>query len=447
MRLFCTAFLLVLALGCSTTNGLRRADFTTPITSPDVLVYGHLDRQHSSDYFGVFEFVFKNRTERWLKLENVRVSFKDDSASKYINVADKEQLVQWLKVIPFQKRLTRGSLEESILSIGTGLTGLAGLLAPAADALGLEPDEASGSTYPDNHLYADQLVVPPGLITEKWILFVSRKHGYIPYVTELFLDFESDGTQYETRLHFREPHKGAVAFDWKAEDPNRWRLSAGAYLVMNRVDADQTLGDTELPLDFKFDFPLDNPEFGFHLEAHNSRFGALFDIVNIDVTDKLRVPPELEPNAESFFDFDISALELLGFYRYNQPNWSFDFLGGLRYNTLKFEPKFSETENPTLTKKIKESWFDPVVGGRLTLNVTPRFSLTARGDLGGFGIGSDIALNSQAGLGYRLTRRTHIFARFHQLSTRYDTGKKNQTGFFLYDGSELRILLGTDIHF
>ena len=51
-----------------------------------------------------------------------------------------------------------------------------------------------------------------------------------------------------------------------------------------------------------------------------------------------------------------------------------------------------------------DSWTDPVIGLRGRYNLNKAFYLTAETDIGGFGIGSDIAVQAYAALGCQLTR-------------------------------------------
>jgi hypothetical protein len=93
-----------------------------------------------------------------------------------------------------------------------------------------------------------------------------------------------------------------------------------------------------------------------------------------------------------------------------------------------------------LAKKISESvedalptyaagdqwWIDPIVGLRGQINLTRWLFLAAQGDVGGFGVGSQITWNTQATIGFNFTR--NIFA---ELGYRYmyvDYNKNN----FLY---------------
>jgi hypothetical protein len=51
-----------------------------------------------------------------------------------------------------------------------------------------------------------------------------------------------------------------------------------------------------------------------------------------------------------------------------------------------------------------DSWTDPVIGLRGRFNLNKAFYLTAESDVGGFGIGSDIAVQAYAALGCQFTR-------------------------------------------
>jgi hypothetical protein len=64
----------------------------------------------------------------------------------------------------------------------------------------------------------------------------------------------------------------------------------------------------------------------------------------------------------------------------------------------------------TLTGELNRSfsfyddWFDPVIGLRGRFNLNRAFYLTAESDVGGFGLGSDIAVQAYAALGCQITR-------------------------------------------
>jgi hypothetical protein len=60
------------------------------------------------------------------------------------------------------------------------------------------------------------------------------------------------------------------------------------------------------------------------------------------------------------------------------------------------------------TLSFYDDWFDPAIGLRGRLNLSKAFYLTAETDIGGFGIGSDVAWEGYAAVGCDITR--NIFA-------------------------------------
>ncbi len=75
-----------------------------------------------------------------------------------------------------------------------------------------------------------------------------------------------------------------------------------------------------------------------------------------------------------------------------------------------------------------DNWFDPLIGLRARLNLSKAFYLTAETDVGGFGIGSDIAWQGYAGVGCQLTRRIYSEVGYRAL---YDDFR-DESSSFLY---------------
>lgn len=131
---------------------------------------------------------------------------------------------------------------------------------------------------------------------------------------------------------------------------------------------------------------------------------------------------------------------------------TFDLLGGIRYWYLKTEldvfippvevPGFtirSSVEFPRVGRTIQASditvpsrilfgglnqtftetlkWFDFIVGARVHADLTPRFSVTVLGDVGGFGIGSSSSFtwNTIALLGWETSDHWTLLAGYKAL--------------------------------
>ena len=71
-----------------------------------------------------------------------------------------------------------------------------------------------------------------------------------------------------------------------------------------------------------------------------------------------------------------------------------------------------------------DNWVDPVIGLRGRLNLSKAFYLTAESDVGGFGLGSDIAVQEYAALGCQVTRNI-----FSEIGYRYFYDDYRDTDF------------------
>ena len=76
-----------------------------------------------------------------------------------------------------------------------------------------------------------------------------------------------------------------------------------------------------------------------------------------------------------------------------------------------------------------DSWTDPVIGLRGRLNLSKAFYFTAESDVGGFGIGSDIAVQAYAALGCQITRIIHAEVGYRYL---YEDFRDQSANDFLY---------------
>lgn len=98
--------------------------------------------------------------------------------------------------------------------------------------------------------------------------------------------------------------------------------------------------------------------------------------------------------------FDQWAAELLGGYQVKK---RIALLGGVRYNSLSANLQFKGPLG--LNPRGAQVWWDPFFGGEGTVPLTKKLNFSARLDIGGFGVGSRIALNSEPLLNYQFNQR------------------------------------------
>lgn len=92
---------------------------------------------------------------------------------------------------------------------------------------------------------------------------------------------------------------------------------------------------------------------------------------------------------------------------------------GCRGNTIELE-----VEGPFGLPGISQSktWLDPVVGARITWDLRNRWAFIVDGDVGGFGVASDLTWRVRASVGYRFSKLFALEAGWILIDTDYTDG-------------------------
>ena len=203
--------------GCAGRSGFTEVKFEDE-KYQDIKIFGSLDRDFAAKNFGGFRLVFENTRDQWSTINNIRLSFADDSASKYIKVLEPKALRLWGRAILQQQRINEsdfGQLQSALVKAGASITGFD----LTDEEIAYIADSEEPKKYPENHLYAKEFILPPNFSAEKWILFESSNHKNIPYITNLQLNFDLNDQQRRGDLQFRSPSSHYKSFIWF--DPNR----------------------------------------------------------------------------------------------------------------------------------------------------------------------------------------------------------------------------------
>jgi hypothetical protein len=96
-----------------------------------------------------------------------------------------------------------------------------------------------------------------------------------------------------------------------------------------------------------------------------------------------------------------------------------DALAGFRF--WHFGQSLSFTTN-SLNFSSSQNWIDPVVGGRITGNLSPKVAVIIAGDAGGWGAGSQLDYQIAGILGYRIKPALTLQAGYRYLSVDWRNG-------------------------
>ncbi len=164
--------------------------------------------------------------------------------------------------------------------------------------------------------------------------------------------------------------------------------------------------------------------FMLHFEGRKDRWGFFFDGLYMSLSGDAKVDLGRIP---LFSGFDVGGrfrqtlIKFGGFYRFPQDGWAFDLLAGAQYLDIKIDLGVGPFSDLRREKQV----LDPIVGARILCDLTENWSASVKGDVGGFGIGVDLAWEVTALLGYRLSESATLRVGYRAQSMQHERGSRD----------------------
>jgi len=196
-----------------------------------------------------------------------------------------------------------------------------------------------------------------------------------------------------------------------------------------------TGGDESPPIDSDYNFfALDNLDgvASATFTARKNQWGFLFDFLYVAYEDTFleASPLQTTPRLEG------TIIEFAGAYAPTSID-NLEFITGLRQQDITVSlASLNQKPEQTVT------WIDPFVGVIYARPLKGNFHMALRGDLGGFGIESDMAVNAEAMFRYQMGNTFSIKFGYRYLKVKFDDDAD-----FLYDISLDGFQLGLGIRF
>ena len=232
--------------------------------------------------------------------------------------------------------------------------------------------------------------------------------------------------------------------------PSQWRLSFTPYGWLTWLDGEQTVKGRSVTVDVDPIQVLDHlervPFFGYG-EARNGPIALYSDIfyanlgLSADGVRSRSVAPGINGtlSAAGGLDFEEAVVEVGGAYEVMKldRHTAIDILAGARYwhqdmsinltlaGTLD-AGDLSISGNRAIARSGSVDWVDPLVGGRIRYNLAPGQDFILRGDVGGFGVGSQFSWNALAAYSFVFSKRDGVtysgLLGYRALSADYEQG-------------------------
>ena len=217
--------------GCETVDKSNYAESVTKVAGEDegktktgLVISGDEADSISTEYFGTVEFVFRNTTDEWIRVKNLKISFGDENIDKNVLVPVGQDLYEWQKA--FTKQLAIDYRNKSrFLATAAFISGAvtaatsdskeanraAAVFGTAVAAMAINDinsaakmENMAATAYPEDHLLGGNFAVPPGLFANKFIVLNSRKNSEIGYLSKIIIEYETEsGIKDKVVLQFR----------------------------------------------------------------------------------------------------------------------------------------------------------------------------------------------------------------------------------------------------
>jgi len=218
---------------------------------------------------------------------------------------------------------------------------------------------------------------------------------------------------------------------------SEWETLVSFYFWSSNVNGTGTVGDTEIPIDVELDELLQDYFSGsLRIESRKDKTTLGFDFTYFNVGNTR----EIDATTDAVLDLLTLKFEVFGSYRLGGVRSAFEPMVGFRYVNLQFEGRLRDSGVITERAFRDTDRLDPFVGARYIANWTDRIVFIARGDVGGFGIGSDLVWQVAAGFAYRMTPGILFGFQYRWMDTDYETSSGEN--FFKFDIQQQGLLFG-----
>ena len=177
---------------------------------------------------------------------------------------------------------------------------------------------------------------------------------------------------------------------------------------------------------------FDNLRMGamLYLEAQNDRWTFSSDVLFMELGSDISTDGILTDG-----DVDVSQVgwELAAMRRLT-PNFELGL--GLTYNQIDVDVELTiDLPGPIgpneVSGGLEEDWIDPTIVARFTYPISDKWFLQARGNIGGFGVGSDLMWQVMADVGYRPSEKWFFSFGYRIIDIDFEDG--SGTDRFVYD--------------
>jgi hypothetical protein len=194
-----------------------------------------------------------------------------------------------------------------------------------------------------------------------------------------------------------------------------WRTSFVLYGQFFAIDGTASVGDLSIDADLSFD------ELADHLDASGAvAMRSETDVLALNLDAEYSAltahPVDSVTQTAGEIETGSTTVALNAARRFSE---RFEVYAGVRYVALDL--RVSAVRGSSKVSGDRDvDWVDPLVGARVELPLGERWTLTGSADVGGFGVGSELALNLLATLEWHIKPTFDVLFGYRALDIDYD---------------------------
>jgi opacity protein-like surface antigen len=205
-----------------------------------------------------------------------------------------------------------------------------------------------------------------------------------------------------------------------APEESPWHFRVAPYGWVTAIEGDVGIGQLSAPVDISMSDTLDTLDMAYMgiIEAGYGKWSFGVDVIY----------------AKTSQDIDGAGF-LFKSFRYEQKQWiitpvisyrvietdryHMDFFTGARITILEAELTGRFARGGEIVGSRDKDWIDPIVGIRGQAELTDKLFFRYNGDIGGFGVNSDLIWQAFVGLGYHCTENVSVALGYRGLGIDY----------------------------
>lgn len=225
-----------------------------------------------------------------------------------------------------------------------------------------------------------------------------------------------------------------------------WQHTVVLYGMGAAIDGDAQIGELTVPVDLSISDVFDSLEFGAMgaYRADNGTWSFTVDATFMGLGGSSKTERGLVKG-----DMDLDQTTLMGTVgrRWTE---NLEFLFSLAYVDLSTDLEVATTAPvtgvvTTRTASKDASWVDPLFGLQYGVPIADDWRFNLRGDVGGFGVGSDLTYQLLANVRWQANDRLGVVAGYRLIAFDYEDG--NGQNYQRYDLLEQGPLVGVTVSF